>query len=1075
MTLLDNRKLKSCKRIILDKEIKVNTVNSHVYITEQIITNLPVEFNEKATMEWKLMNFENKSFDAIIGSNFLNAIGGIVNMRDKYLEINNNKIPFCNSKIKEKESINSNDQCPFPYNEIHTMEYSSVEIGELLHKNLNKEEGKLLTEFLRKNKDLFYTDGQKLSATTQTTHKIRTKNDTPIFTKIYRYPKVHEIEINKQISEMLENGIIRKSISPYNSPVWVVPKKTDNSGVNKWRMVIDYRKLNENTVEYKYPLPNIEDILDKLGRAQYFSVLDLAKGFHQILVDIKDIEKTAFSVPNGHYEFLRMPFGLRNAPASFQCMMNEILEGLINKICVVYMDDILIFSTSLTEHMINLTKIFERLRKYNLKIQVDKCEFLKRETKFLGHVITKDGLKPNEEKIKAIQKICIPKTTTEIKSFLGLTGYYRKFISDYARTALPMTKYLKKGTRIDVKDSQYIQSFETLKKNIMSPPVLAYPDFNKEFELTTDASNYAIGAVLAQDKHPITYISRTLNDHERNYSTTEKELLAIVWSIKYLRPYLYGRKFQLKSDHQPLKWLKTKSIGKDISGRLQRWILSLGEYDFDISYLKGSQNTIADYLSREIKDNEINHIDEEQELETRHSKEEELLDHFVIIEKAVNSYKQQIIVNQDYQGRKIGIRRINGNRKLVELSPNLLESPSFERKIKTVLEPKQTGIYCENDAIYNKLQQKLIKLFDKSLMTFHRCSYLAKEMKTEEETVEQVKLYHELETSHSGIEENFTGLKRYIFFPKLKNIVTTVVNNCAICRLNKYDRHPVKPKFKLTETPSDVNQIVHADLFFLNKLPFLSTIDKFSKRVTFTSIPNKNIESIHTALVQYISQHGKPIKFVMDNEFDQISINTLFNDLNIERHFTTPHSHTGNSPIERAHSSILDKIRCLKNGKQLSDLEKINISYKAVFYYNNAIQNISKKKPFEIQEGRVDKKQLYETFKEHKEKKISQLNKNREDTEKPKDNDYVVNPGRRDKILPKFKYKTTKRVHPVNIQRKRKQTRQISNNDMSEQERRHKSENKIASTTESVSQNTSLSVESENIPLAQLKWKLRKE
>lgn len=217
-----------------------------------------------------------------------------------------------------------------------------------------------------------------MSATTQTVHRIRTENNHPIFSKIYRYPRVHEEEIKKQVDELLKQNIIRKSVSPYNSPVWVVPKKMDNSGKQKWRMVIDYRKLNEKAIEDKHLIPNIDDILDKLGRAQYFTTLDLAKGFHQIHMYPDDVEKTAFSTPFGHYEYLRMPFGLKNAQASFQRMMNEVLEGLIGVICVIYLDDILIFSTSLQEHMINLRKVFDRLRQFNLKVQFDKCNFLRK-------------------------------------------------------------------------------------------------------------------------------------------------------------------------------------------------------------------------------------------------------------------------------------------------------------------------------------------------------------------------------------------------------------------------------------------------------------------------------------------------------------------------------------------------------------------------------------------------------------------------------------------------------------------------------------------------------------------------
>ena len=229
--------------------------------------------------------------------------------------------------------------------------------------------------------------------------------------------------------------------------------------------------------------------------------------------------------------------------------MNSILREFINKICVVYLDDILIFSTTLDEHINSINKIFKTLSKHNLKIQFHKCKFLSKETEYLGHILTPEGVRPNPKKIKDITNLKLPKTQKQIRSFLGITGYYRKFIKDYAKVAQPMTKYLKKNINVNINDPNFINSFEKLKKIITEAPILKYPNFNNKFKLVTDASDFAIGAILQQDNHPICYASRTLNEHERNYSTTEKELLAIVWSTNYFRPYLYGVKFDLLTDH----------------------------------------------------------------------------------------------------------------------------------------------------------------------------------------------------------------------------------------------------------------------------------------------------------------------------------------------------------------------------------------------------------------------------------------------------------------------------------------------------------------------------------------------
>ena len=410
-------------------------------ITEELVTELPREFNQEGTMSWKLCNLDDKKFNALLGNNILKALGAKINLAEGYIEINNTITTF-------------RDSCPF--REIHQLEVidsDSVDIlKQLKAEDLNFEEMSFLKQIVRNNRDLFFQEGQKLTCVTQITHQIVTNHSQPIYSKTYRFPRVHEEEVEKQIKEQLEQGIIQ----PSNSPVWVVPKKTDNSGKPKWRIVIDYRKLNEITVDDKFPIPNIDSLFDKLGRAQYFTVLDLAKGFHQILVDEKDRAKTAFSTPQGHYEYKRMPFGLKNAPARFQRIMNHVLRDFINKICVVYFDDILIFSTSITEHVDSINKIFKKLKDFNLKIQIDKCKFFAKETDYLGHTLTREGIKPNESKIVTIKNLKIPTSRKGIKSFLGITGYYRKFIKDYAKVAQPMTFYLKKDKKINESDPRFI-------------------------------------------------------------------------------------------------------------------------------------------------------------------------------------------------------------------------------------------------------------------------------------------------------------------------------------------------------------------------------------------------------------------------------------------------------------------------------------------------------------------------------------------------------------------------------------------------------------------------------------------
>lgn len=489
------------------------------------------EFGSNKEIKFVVMKFHD-DYDGIIGNDILRSFNAKIDYPNHCIEINGKELKLyfsLNEKENEVEhySMILKDLPLFEDREPMNNKLSS----ELRIDHLNDEEKKSLINALKPFESVFYQVGSDLTFTNVIKHELKLTSDSPIYTRFYKYPQIHETEVKNQIEEMLRQNIIRPSKSPYSAPIWVVPKKIDASGKQKWRLVVDYRKLNDATVNDKFPIPNMDDILGKLGNSNYFTTLDLAKGFYQIEVAPGDIEKTAFSTGLGHYEFLRMPFGLKNAPATFQRLMNSILADYIGKICLVYLDDIIIFSTSLQEHICSLKAIFKRLKEVNLKVQLDKSEFLKRETDYLGHIISGDGIKPNPMKISVIKNFPIPKTQKEIKQFLGLTGFYRKFIKDYAKLAKPMTNCLKKGNKVNPFNPEYINAFNKLKLLISTDPILIYPNFDKTFYLTTDASNFAIGAVLSQDGHPICYASRTLNEHEINYSVIEKELLAIVWAL----------------------------------------------------------------------------------------------------------------------------------------------------------------------------------------------------------------------------------------------------------------------------------------------------------------------------------------------------------------------------------------------------------------------------------------------------------------------------------------------------------------------------------------------------------------
>lgn len=483
-----------------------------------------------------------------------------------------------------------------------------AEIQNLINlEHLNFDEKESIVNICEEFSDIFLLKNDTLTATDAVTHKIPLKNDTaPINIRPYRLPQVHKQVVEEHTKKMLKDGIIQPSQSAWNSPLLVVRKKPDANGNPRWRLVVDFRKLNDVTVGDAFPIPNITEILDQLGNSKFFSTLDLSNGFYQIPIDEKSREITAFSANNQHWEFLRLPMGLKGSPASFQRLMFSVLSGLVGLKCFIYLDDIVVYGSNLEDHNRKLSHVFSRLRKFNLKLEPQKCNFLRKEVVYLGHTISEDGIKPDPSKIVAVRDYPIPRNVTDIKAFLGLASYYRKFIEGFSKTAAPLTHLLKKNTEFFWTDS-CAQSFAELKAKLISAPILQYPRFNEPFILTTDASGKALGAILSQGKIgkdlPVAYASRILNSAETRYSTTERELLAVVWGVNHFKPYIFGRHFTVITDHKPLVHLKNL---RDPGSRLMNMRMKLECYDFEVVYKEGKKNTNADALSRINQDTQMN-------------------------------------------------------------------------------------------------------------------------------------------------------------------------------------------------------------------------------------------------------------------------------------------------------------------------------------------------------------------------------------------------------------------------------------------------------------------------------------
>jgi hypothetical protein len=413
---------------------------------------------------------------------------------------------------------------------------------------------------------------------------------SPPFRAMYRLSFTEREEVEATIKDLLDKGYIEPSCSPYGAPILFVGKKDGTL-----RMCMDYRALNKLTVKNRYPLPRIDDLLDQLHGATVFSSLDLASGYHQVRITEDDVPKTAFRTPFGHFQWRVLPFGLSNAPSTFQAMMNDVFGPEFRKFVCVYLDDVLVFSKTPEEHTKHLKLVLEALRKAQLYAKLSKCSFFQDKVDFLGFVVGAGTLSVDPKKVQAVVDWPEPQDVHQVRSFLGLMNYFRKFIQGYSAQAAPLNELLQKGSKFTFDAPQRL-AFEAMKAALTSAPLLALPDFvgargTKPFVVTTDASDYGIGAVLTQDGHPIAFESRKLTPYEATWTTTEKEMLAIVHALTVWRCYLDGVHFTVHTDHNANVHFHDKP---QLSSRRQaRWSELLSSFDFEIKYKPG-KNNVAD-------------------------------------------------------------------------------------------------------------------------------------------------------------------------------------------------------------------------------------------------------------------------------------------------------------------------------------------------------------------------------------------------------------------------------------------------------------------------------------------------
>lgn len=912
-------------------------------------------------------------------------------------------------KVKRKKKVKKSRRLKTSVSSETNSTYSSLcKLNHIIDEteNLNVLEKQVVQEIQSKHSQIQTC----LPFRTDVKGEIRTLDDNAIYSKQYPYPHSVNNFVNQEIKRLLNENIIKPSRSPFNSPVWVVGKKGFNEdGTQKHRLVIDFKKLNDNTIPDRYPMPDPTVILSNLGKARFFSTIDLESGFHQILMKDEDIEKTAFSINNGKYEFLRLPFGLANAPRIFQRAMDNILREKIGKTCHIYVDDIIVFSETAEQHFDDLKEIIEILFNANMKISLEKSKFFRKETEFLGYMVSHNIIKTDPQKIKAIVDYPLPINLRELRGFLGLTGYYRKFVNNYAKIAKPLTKYLQghngmvskhmsKKTEI-IFDEEATLAFENLKSQLAAKIELTQPDYSKKFVLTTDASDVAIGAVLSQDNKPITFVSKTLNKTERNYATNERELYAIVWALKNLRNYLYGvTNLEIHTDHQPLSFAVS---ARNPNSKMKRWHAFIEEFSPKIFYKPGSTNVVADALSRVIINN-ITNTDNEEEIssdnETIHSAESSYETVIHETNKPLNQFKQQLLISKNKF-------TIHEKYDVFNKTRHIIEYDTVENLIiilKEFLQPNlTTGIHCSPEDLY-EIQSPIKNTFTNKFLYTKKFSQDIVNKEDQEIIIEETHA-----RAHRGFDENLKQILRYYYWPTLYKKLKQHIRYCEICNKNKYNRHPKLIPISKAPIPEKEGEQLHIDIFYAEKLIFITCIDAYSKFLVIKQIDNKlNMENKVLEIIQTFP-FAKSI--MMDNEpsFSSAQFKSSMNRAGLTIYFADPRHSVTNGQVERVHSTLIEISRCIQEEYKIMDYSEV--IYRAAKEYNNTIQSTTQQKPCDVLFNRIEHEHLPDQLKTAQAKMLEYHNEKRS----PKDYHvgeviYEKNYGERNKLRPRYKKQVVK-------------------------------------------------------------------
>lgn len=731
-------------------------------------------------------------------------------------------------------------------------------------------------------------------------HKIDLIDERKIINlPLRRIPIAYIEKVESLIQEMLNKKIIQKSLSPYNSPIVVAPKKD-----GQIRLCIDYRKLNENSIRPSFYIPDTQEILEKVAGNRFFTTLDLVKGYHQIPMHIESIEKTAFSTPSGHYEYLRMPFGLNGAPATFQRALQSILSEEHRKICFVYLDDVIIFGKSKEEHNSRLDQVLTKLHDASVKLSKEKCVFGSQEVHFLGHVVNEQGIKTDPEKIRTILEWKQPENVGELVSFLGLASYYRQFVKNFAVIADPLESVVSRQKENKKKrltwTKEMMSSFNELKNILTTPPILSPPNQSGMFILDTDASNIAIGAVLSQisadgEERVVHYASNRLSKREKLYCTTRKELLSVVYYVKYFRHYLLGKRFIIRTDHKSLFWLK--SWKNPSSSQYFNWINQLSEFDFDIEHRRGSDHINADALSR---------MECCKQCPFKHPKQTSMLNKLRV---DTNNFKTLIkaqLKNADEKEMTKVLRSIE-NLEIIDGRVYLVDSDLNKR---LVVSRKDGRLFAEEA---------------------------------------------HLNLCHLGYRNLEKTLKKRIFWIGLQIDCKKVCENCTICNARKVIRGQAYQVDGLSaQSPF---QKVFIDV--AGPLPscsgykyFLAIIDSFSKYILLAPMKTGQSEEICTILFgKWFTYFGAPQQLHSDRGLNLNSkeVNELCRQFGTIKTQTSPYHPEGNGMCERLIRTVKDAIFCTTQSMNMNWVEVLDLINMSLRGSSNVTLGVS---PYEVLFGK---------------------------------------------------------------------------------------------------------------------------